>query len=161
VLSQRRQTARIVETGDTIPVRTHDHVMVNAILKSGAPLSLELRGGLPRGTRLLWEINGTLGDLRITATNDQVPVINISPLRVEAGRRGEQGYREVEIAKSHAVDFADTDLARNVAAIYRQMAEDLVQGTSNAPDFDDAVALHKVIDAIERSDQTRKRVRID
>jgi predicted dehydrogenase len=48
-----------------------------------------------------------------------------------------------------------------VAAIYRQMAEDLVHGTSIAPDFDDAVALHKVIDAIERSDQTRKRVRID
>ena len=161
MLSQRRKTVRIVETGDTIPVQTHDHVMVNAVLKSGAPLSLELRGGLPRGTRLLWEINGTLGDLRITATNDQVPVINISPLRVEAGRRGEQGYSEVEVAKSHDVDFVDTDLARNVAAIYRQMAEDLVQGTSIAPDFDDAVALHKVIDAIERSDQTRKRVRID
>ncbi len=97
----------------------------------------------------------------MTATNDQVPVINISPLRVEAGRRGEQGYGEVEAAKSHDFDFVDTGFARNVAAIYRQMAEDLVHGTSIAPDFDDAVALHKVIDAIERSDQTRKRVRID
>ncbi|WP_341315327.1 Gfo/Idh/MocA family oxidoreductase [Paraburkholderia sp. IMGN_8] len=158
VVSQRRKTVRIVETGDTIPMRTHDHVMVNAVLKSGAPLSLELRGGLPRGTQLLWEINGTAGDLRITAAHDQYPVINIAPLRVEAGRKGEQGYREVEAAKS---DFVDTVIARNVAAIYRQMAEDLVHGTSTAPDFDDAVALHKVIDAIERSDQTRKRVRID
>jgi predicted dehydrogenase len=161
VVSQRRKTVRIVETGDSIPMQTHDHVMVNAVLKSGAPLSLELRGGLPRGTRLLWEINGTLGDLRITATNDQAPVINISPLRVEAGRRGEQGYSEVEVAKSHYFDFADTDFARNVAAIYRQMAEDLVKGTNIAPDFDAAVALHKVIDAIERSDQTRKQVRIE
>jgi predicted dehydrogenase len=161
VVSQRRKTVRIVGTGDSIPMQTHDHVMVNAVLKSGAPLSLVLRGGLPRGTRLLWEINGTLGDLRMTATNDQVPVINISPLRVEAGRRGEQGYGEVEAAKSHDFDFVDTGFARNVAAIYRQMAEDLVHGTSIAPDFDDAVALHKVIDAIERSDQTRKRVRID
>jgi predicted dehydrogenase len=158
VVSQRRKTARIVETGDTIPMRTHDHVMVNAVLKSGAPLSLELRGGLPRGTQLLWEINGTLGDLRITAAHDHYPVINIAPLRVEAGRKGEPGYREVEAAKS---DFVDTVIARNVAAIYRQMAEDLVHGTNIAPDFDDAVALHKVIDAIERSDQTRKRVRID
>ena len=39
--------------------------------------------------------------------------------------------------------------------------EDLVQETNIGPDFDDAVALHKVIDAIERSDQTRKQVRID
>lgn len=157
VLSQTRKTVRIVETGDSIPLQTHDHVMVNCILKSGAPLSLELRGGLPRGTRLLWEINGTLNDLRITATDDQVPVINISPLRVEVGRRGEQGYREVAV---EMFDFADTVAARNVAALYRQMAEDLLQGTKIAPDFDDAVALHRVIDAIQRSDQTRKRVGI-
>jgi len=160
-LSQRRKAVRIAGTGDTIPVQTHDHVMVNATLKSGAPLSLELRGGLPRGTRLLWEINGTLGDLRITAMNDHLPVINISPLRVEAGRKGEQGYRDLEIPKSHELDFADAVPARNVAAIYRQMAEDLAHGTRTAPDFDDAVALHGLIDAIERSDRTGKRVRID
>jgi len=160
-VSQRRKTVRLVETGDTIPMQTHDHVMVNAILKSGAPLSMELRGGLPRGTRLLWEINGTLGDLRITATNDHAPVINISPLRVESGRRGEQGYRDVEAVTLHELEFVDTVPARNVAAIYRQMAEDLVHGTNIAPDFNDAVALHKVIDAIERSDQTAKRVKID
>jgi len=90
-----------------------------------------------------------------------VPVINISPLRVEAGRKDEQGYHRVEEAKSHEFEFVDTILARNVAAIYRQMAQDLAQGTHVAPDFDDAVALHKVIDAIERSDQIGKRVRID
>lgn len=157
VISQRRKTVRVVETGDTIPMRTHDHVMVHAVLKSGAPLSLELRGGLPRGTQLLWEINGTLGDLRMSAAHGQYPVINIAPLRVEAGRRGEQGYREVEVAEA---DFAGTVIGRNVAAIYRQMAADLLHGTRTAPDFDDAVALHKVIDAIERSDQTRERVRI-
>jgi predicted dehydrogenase len=161
VLSQRRKTVRIVETGDMIPMQTHDHVMVNAVLKSGAPLSLELRGGRPRGTRLLWEINGTLGDLRITAANGWPPVINISPLRVEAGRRGELGYSDVEVAKSHALDFVGPGPARNVAAIYRRMADDLVQGTRIAPDFDDAVALHKVIDAIERSDQARMRVLVD
>ncbi|SAK62019.1 Gfo/Idh/MocA family protein [Caballeronia ptereochthonis] len=158
VLSQRRKNVRIVETGNTIPMQTHDHVMVNAVLKSGAPLSVEIRGGLPRGIRLLWEINGTLGDIRVTATNDEVPVINITPLRVEAGRNGDQGYRDIEIEKSHDLEFV---ASRNVAAIYRQMAEDLARGTSIAPDFDDAVALHRVIDAIEKSDQTGKRVRID
>ena len=160
VLSQRRQTVRIVETGDTIPMQTHDHVMINAVLQSGAPLSLQLRGGLPRGTRLLWEINGTEGDLRITATNDQVPVINISRLRVEAGRKGEEGYRELEIPQSYYFGLEDAVAARNVAGIYGLMAEDLLLGTDTAPDFDDAVAIHKVLDAIEQSDQTGKRVRI-
>ena len=160
VLSQRRQTVRIVETGGSIPMQTHDHVMVNAVLQSGTPLSLQLRGGLPRGTRLLWEINGTKGDLRITARNDQVPVINISPLRVEAGRKGEEGYRELEVPQSHYFGMEETVAARNVAGIYKQMAEDLRLGTHTAPGFDHAVAIHRVVDAIEQADQTGKRVRI-
>jgi len=160
VLSQRRQTVRIVETGDTIPMQTHDHVMVNAVLQSGAPLSLELRGGNPRGTRLLWEINGTEGDLRITARNEHVPVINISPLRVEGGRKGEEGFRELEVPQSYYFGLEDALAARNVAGIYKWMADDWLHGTGTAPDFDDAVALHRVVDAIEQSDRTGKRVRV-
>lgn len=160
VLSQRRKTVRIVETGDTIPMQTPDHVMVNAVLRSGAPLSMQLRGGLPRGTKLLWEINGTHGDLRITAANEFVPVINISPLRVEGGRKGEEGYRELDVPKLHEHDFGESVPARNVAGIYRLLGEDLLSGSNLAPSFDDAVALHKVVDAIERSDQSGTRVRI-
>jgi len=160
VLSQRRQTVRIVETGDTIPMKTHDQVMFNAVLQSGAPLSLQLRGGLPRGTGLLWEINGTEGDLRISATFDAVPVINISPLRVEAARKKQDGWSELEVPKPYEFGFEDAVAARNVAGIYRLLAEDLRHDTRTAPDFNDAVALHEVVDAIERSDQIGRRIRI-
>jgi hypothetical protein len=37
----------------------------------------------------------------------------------------------------------------NVARTYARMAADLRQGTRTAPSFDDAVALHEVIAAIE------------
>jgi predicted dehydrogenase len=121
---------------------------------------MQLRGGLPRGTKLLWEINGTHGDLRITAANEFVPVINISPLRVEGGRKGEEGYRELDVPKLHEHDFGESVPARNVAGIYRLLGEDLLSGSNLAPSFDDAVALHKVVDAIERSDQSGTRVRI-
>jgi predicted dehydrogenase len=100
VLSQRRKTVRVIETGEMIPMKTPDQLVLNAVLQSGAPLSFGLRGGLPRGTRLLWDINGTAGDLRITAKAEQTPVINISPLRVESGRRGEDGFRELETPSS-------------------------------------------------------------
>jgi hypothetical protein len=59
VLSQRRQTVRVIETGEMIPMKTPDQLVLDAVLQSGAPLSFQLRGGLPTGTRLLWEINGT------------------------------------------------------------------------------------------------------
>ena len=160
VLSRRRQSVSTIETGESIPLKTPDHVMINAVLESGAPLSLELRGGLPRGTRFLWEINGTEGDLRITAAIEQAPVANISPLRVEAGRKGEDGYTELEIPKSYYFGLEDAVAARNVAGIYRLMADDLRLGTEEAPGFDDALVLHKVLSAIEQSDQTGQRVRV-
>jgi predicted dehydrogenase len=102
VLSQRRQSVRSIETGEIIPMKTPDQLLLDAVLQSGAPLSFQLRGGLPRGIRLLWEINGTEGDLRITAKAEQMPVINISPLRVEGGRRDEDGFRELEIPSSNS-----------------------------------------------------------
>ena len=158
MLSQRRRTVRVVETGETIPMKTPDQVLVNGVLQSGAPLSLQIRGGLPRGTRLLWEINGTEGDLRITARNEQIPVINISPLRVEGARRDEAGYSELEIPSSYDSGFEDAVAARNVAGVYRLMAQDLRHGTRTAPDFEHAISLHKTVHAIEQSAETGKRV---
>lgn len=160
VLSQRRRTVRMIETGEMIPLKTPDQLVLNGVLESGAPLSFQLRAGLPRGTRLLWEINGTEGDLRITAKAEQMPVINISPLRVEGGRRGEDGLRELEIPSSYYFGLEDAVAARNVAGVYRLMAHDLHHGTRTAPSFDDAVALHKTLSAIEESAQTGRRVRV-
>jgi predicted dehydrogenase len=160
VLSQRRQMVSIVETGESVPLKSPDHVMINAVLQSGAPLSLQLRAGLPRGIRLLWEINGTEGDLRITAAVEQAPVVNISPLRVEAGRKGQDGYVELEIPQSYYFGLEDAVVARNVAGIYRLMADDLRFGTHAAPNFDDALVIHKVLSAIEQSDQTGRRVQV-
>lgn len=50
--------------------------------------------------------------------------------------------------------------ARNVAGVYRLMAHDLHHGTHTAPSFDNAVALHKTLSAIEESAETGKRVRV-
>ncbi|BCQ27445.1 hypothetical protein NK8_56340 (plasmid) [Caballeronia sp. NK8] len=51
-------------------------------------------------------------------------------------------------------------IARNVAGIYKLMANDLRHGTHTAPDFDDALVLHMTLDAIERSSATGQRVRV-
>ncbi|MBB5423131.1 gfo/Idh/MocA family oxidoreductase [Paraburkholderia sp. CNPSo 3155] len=160
VLSQRRQTVRTIESGEPVQMKTPDHVMANAVLQSGAPLSFELRGGVPRGTKFLWEIYGTEADLRVTATNDFVPVVNISPLRVELGRKGQDGYEELEIPMPASSVSAEAVAARNVAGIYRLMGDDLRNGTRSAPSFDHARALHEVLHAIGRSSETGQRVRV-
>jgi predicted dehydrogenase len=160
LLSQRRQTVRIVETGETIPMRTPDQVVATAEFASGVPLAFHLRGGLPCGERLMWEISGSERDLRISAKIEDVPVINISPLRVEVGKRGENGYSELEVPSSYYFGFEAAPAARNVAGIYRLMVDDIRQGTHSAPGFDDAVKLHRVLDAIEVSSRTGERRQI-
>jgi predicted dehydrogenase len=49
-LSRRRRSVRVTDTGEMIPMKTHDYVLVSAVLDSGAPLMKQLRGGLPRCT---------------------------------------------------------------------------------------------------------------
>lgn len=160
LLTQRRQKVRVVETGEMIPMKSPDQVVVGAVLTSGAPLSLQLRGGLPPGTRLLWEINGTEGDIRLTARHDEVPVINITPLTVAGGRKGESGCREMQVPSSYYYGLEDAPFARNVAGVYRLMAQDLRAGSRSAPSFDDAVKVHKVVAAIEASAQSGRCVEL-
>jgi hypothetical protein len=48
--------------------------------------------------------------------------------------------------------------AGNVARVYARMAQDLRGGTRIAPTFDDAVAVHQVIAAIEKAAETGARI---
>jgi predicted dehydrogenase len=84
LLSQRRSTVRIVETGEAIPMKTPDQVIVAAEFNSGVPLAFHLRGGVPCGTGFMWEISGSERDLRIQ--------ISTSPPC--SWRRGSAGSRD-------------------------------------------------------------------
>ncbi|CAL8476983.1 Gfo/Idh/MocA family protein [Caballeronia sp. S22] len=159
-LPRSRGIVKVRKAAGTVQMRASDHVMVNAILESGAPLSLQLRGGFEHKAGLLWEINGTKGDLRITAEMDEIRVTNRFPVRVELGRKGLNGYHEIEVPRTHGFGLDEAITAGNLASIYRLMANDLRNGTHTAPDFDDALVLHMTIDAIEQSAKMGRRVRV-
>jgi predicted dehydrogenase len=160
LLEQRRQTVKVIETGATIPMKTADQLVIAARLENGLPLSLQLRGGIPPGTRLLWEVHGTEGDLRVTARNEDVPAINISPLKIEGIRKNERAFREIEVPiTDHALEKGGP-VGRNVASVYRMMARDLREGTRTAPSFDDAVKLHRLVAAVELAAQSGVRMSV-
>jgi predicted dehydrogenase len=48
--------------------------------------------------------------------------------------------------------------AGNVARLYARMANDLREGTRSAPSFEDAVAVHRIIGAIERAAESGSRI---
>ncbi len=155
-LAQRQLTARIEETGETIPVLTPDQMVAAGAFSSGLPFAFQLRGGLPCGTRLLWEICGSDYDLRVTPQPGEAPVINISALRIESCQRGMTNYQDMVVPSSYYRGLTDVPaMARNVLHLYRLFIDDIRMKTRIAPSFDDAVNLHRLIDRFETGSTPR------
>ncbi len=152
-LLNRRQTVLVTDTNASLPFTSHDQVMVQGSLASGAAISIHYRGGLSRGTNLLWEINGTEGDIQVTGANGHGQIVQLSI-------RGARGH-SVELAPLTPPDSAyegwpDESVSRNVARLYALVAQDIRSGTRLAPSFRDAVALHETIDTIESSSNRKE-----
>jgi predicted dehydrogenase len=149
VLATRRETAQALDTGETLPVTAPDQVLVSAVLASGAPISIHYRGGAARdGNGLLWEINGTAGDLRLTGPSGHTQMVQLT---LEGARGEEKAFKKLDVPGSYRTGWPEDVIPGNVARVYARMAQDLRDGTHTAPSFADAVAVHRVIDAIERA----------
>ena len=157
-LVNRRTSAQVEGEDRTVPMTSHDQVVVDALLANGAPLALHYRGDAPRGVGLLWEINGTEGGIQVTAANGHAQMTQLS---LSGARGAEHELQPIAMPTSYTEGLPDDVRVRNVAAMYTRMAADIRDGTRTAPDFVDAVALHRVIDAIERSDDRGKRIAIE
>ena len=144
----RRKTAHVADTGETITRDSHDQVLVHGALESGAAFSIHYRGGMSRGTNLLWEINGTEGDIQVTGAQGHGQIVQLSI----HGANGDASELTPLIPPASAYEgWPDNSVARNVARIYALIAQDIREGTRTTPSFRDAVALHELVDAIEKS----------
>lgn len=144
---RRRDTVLVTDTGETIASTTEDQIMASGVLQSGAAFSAHYRGGLSRGTNFLWEINGTEGDIQVTAGFGHGQMAQLALF----GARGEA--REMQPLTPPAEMYAglpDNVIPRNVAGIYAMVAEDIRTNTRKAPSFADALRLHELLDAIGR-----------
>jgi predicted dehydrogenase len=155
VLAARRSTTLALDTGEILPKTSPDQVLVNGTFASGVPLSIHYRGGTPRdGNGLFWEINGTEGDIRVSGPSGHTQMVQLSL----AGVRGEEtAFRPLEVPASYRTGWPEAVEPGNVARVYARMARDLREGTRSAPSFEDAVAVHRVIAAIERAAESGSR----
>jgi predicted dehydrogenase len=158
VLATRRKSVLALDTGETLPMTASDQVLVSGVLKSGAPVSIHYRGGGARGgVGLVWEINGTEGDIRVTGPWGHAQMVQLS---LEGGRGEERELRPLEVPSSWRAGWPEAPAIGNVARVYARLAADLREGTRTAPSFDDAVAVHRIIAAIEDSSTQGRRVAI-
>jgi predicted dehydrogenase len=156
VLATRRTLALVADTGETLPVSAPDQVLVSGILAGGAPLSIHYRGGTVRdGDGLLWEINGTEGDLRVSGASGHTQMVQLS---LKGVRGVEEEFQVLEVPSSYRSGWPEDVVPGNEARLYARMARDLREGTGTAPSFEDAVAVHRIIAAIEQAAENGSRV---
>jgi len=155
--AQRRKTAIQVETGATLPMTAEDQWIVGGRLDGGAVLSVHYRGGMNRGTGLLWEINGTEGDLQVTSIGGHAQLFDLS---LRGGKGKDQAMQPLEIPAKYRWAPPVPGFGFNVAQAYVRVAADLRDGTQTCPGFDVAVARHKMIAAIESAAATGQQITI-
>jgi predicted dehydrogenase len=145
----RRTAAVDTTTGQTLPMTAEDQIAVAGVLESDAVASVHFRGGMSRGTNLLWEINGTDGDLVITGDSGQ---LQFETLTLRGARGGESALTELTVppdyARAHPSLLTEAPHAYNVANAYAQIRADLAAGTQVAPTFAHAVIRQRFLERI-------------
>jgi predicted dehydrogenase len=142
----------------TIKRDVPDHITVQGTLaKFGAPLSINIRNGtaFPNTPNFVWNILGTKGEIRITS----MATLNVG-LECEKIELFDHEKGTVEVVKTgYPEEVSDLPAyARNVGTLYELYAKGGVeQGFAN---FEQAVELHKIIYAIEKSSEEKRWVKV-
>jgi len=153
--ASRRTVVTLLEGGMSVPMTAEDQIVVGGRLQGGAVLAVHYRGGTSRATGLLWEINGTEGDLQLTAAGGHAQLFELSL----AGARGnEKGLTPLVIPEPYHRAPKVGQMANNVAEAYVRVAADFQNKTQTCPGFEQAVTRHRMITAIERAADTGMRV---
>lgn len=151
-LATRRSSVTEVGSGRVLPMTAADQVAVTGELVGGAVASIHYRGGVSRATNFSWEINGSEGDLLITAESGQ---IQMSEMTIRGAQGDDKRLEVLPVPAKYA--GVEAELAQsaphayNVACAYRQIARDLRDGTAEAPTFEHAVQRHRLLERIEQS----------
>src|SRR5207249_9781740 len=134
-MTVRRKSFTIAQTDESKPMTAEDQVAVTGLLEGGAALSIHYRGGVSRGTNLLWEINGSEGDLQLAATGGQAQIWELDV----RGGRGAQSSLEILPVPEQYRWAPPQGPGTNVAQAYARLARDYRQRTHSCPTFADAV----------------------
>jgi predicted dehydrogenase len=155
--TMRRKAFTIEGTGESKPMNAEDQVAVTGLLEGGAVFAIHYRGGVSRGTNLLWEINGSEGDLQLTATGGQA---QIWELDVRGGNGTQSSLAHLPVPDEYRWAPSQGP-GTNVAQAYARFARDYREGTHFCPTFEDAVTRHRMLDAIETAAATGRRQTVD
>ena len=153
VVSQR-DSIKADDAGSVIPKTSPDQLAVNGIVRNGAVVSFQIRGGMARGTEFLFEIHGDEGDLVLAATTRAS--MQRQELTVQGARGAGTPLAAMPIPEKYrwVPDAVPQGSPYNVAQLYAKLADSIRDGKPASPGFDAAVTRHRLIDMIVRASET-------
>ena len=153
-MATQRKTVTVLGSGEQLPLKAPDNMMLSAQMASGAVASIRLRGGPQPGTSFLLEIIGSDGIITVEAQGI-FAMVN-GKLEVKAARNGEMELRPLSIpARYYRVDpHSLPPQAVNAAQMYTAIADDLANGTASTANFDTAVARKEQLQRIAHAGET-------
>lgn len=149
------------ESGEVLPSTAPDQMVMIGQLPNGAVLSVHIEGGKRNGSGVQLDITGHLGDLRVS---NRSAFGDLGHDYVIEGSSGDNQPLQVLPVPPSYNRLPESDLPSAVlelAELYASYAEDIRHGHRNAPDFADAVRMHKLIDACVLSSTEGVSVRLD
>ncbi|WP_025684399.1 Gfo/Idh/MocA family protein [Paenibacillus maysiensis] len=166
ITSSHYNEATIQETGEVIPKDTADQILIQGSLEKGATVSVHIQGGVNPKFEL--EIQGKKGILRLTQKPSlgHVQFGNLTLQKLVYDPSSKQGYAPNDAFEQISItaepdggpDFPKEGVTLNVAKAHHVFAEDILTDTRLAPDFNHALKLHQLLDRIEESAATGKKI---
>ena len=153
VSTQARQWLE-TDTQRYVDVTSPDNVLVSGRLASGAVASVYVSAIPWKAYGYGMEIYGREGVL--VASSNNTPQLEV--VRLQGARAGDSGLRDLPVPTEYMKAPAETPEKepRNVGEMYVRFADAIRDGTACEPDFNTAVDLHRLVDAIaESSEQGR------
>ena len=143
------------DTGRTVDVTAIDTIAVSGTLENGAIASAYIGSPPQLGTGFRVEIVGRDGVLLVTSTGGP----NTNSLRIQGGRAGDDKLDDIpiDVGDIWTPDDVPQGAPFHVAQMYRRFSERIAGQSVELPDFDEAVSLHKLLDAVQRSSDTGQR----
>ena len=136
------------DTDIIVDVTSPDNILVNGTLENGAVASVYVARIPWAGNGLTLEIFGRKGTLKATSRAST----NVGSVKLE-GAQGSDELTEIDIPAHHTYVGEETPKGPpfNVGQMYDRFGKGIQGEDSSYPDFDTAVELHVLIDAIRQS----------
>jgi predicted dehydrogenase len=153
----RRPLVPLQGTGRMIPMTAEDQIAISGLLPNGGVLSAHQRGGLLSGPAFSVVVDGTEGTIEVTAANHP----HVAPATV----RGSRGRHPLAPLAPPPGSDAFPELAgthlHSLAHAYSRIREQLRGGREVVPGFDAALTRHRLLDAVQTSAATGRRIDLD